>query len=259
MGERALPPQEENRMRTLVHPITADTYARIFDLARQKEYPAIDAIENEYGHKISRRRLENAAKILACPFKPNPPHWQHGRVIYAVARAYLKGRREPITLLDIGTAKGFSALCLQWALNDANADMNLEGLGCVISVDVLDPKGKPTRNSVLELDGPKTLAQFLEPWPEAKAIEFRQQEGINAIKGSPGFINLAFIDGKHSDRAVRLEGEALAKHQRSGDMAIWDDCQIEAVDNAVSALRAFYSIQYVKCCEYRTYAIGTRR
>ena len=245
-------------MKTLVKTITADTYARIFDIARQIEYPAINQLESDYGHKISRTRLEDAARILACPLKENPPHWQHGRVIYAVARAYLKGRREPVTLLDIGTAKGFSALCLQWALDDASSEP-LEGLGAVISVDVLDPKGTPHRNSVLELDGPKTLAQFLEPWPEASRITFKKQTGIEAISEAPGTIHLAFIDGKHSREAVLKEGQALAKHQRSGDMAIWDDCQIEGVSSAVALLREFYLVQYVTCCSYRTYAIGTRR
>jgi hypothetical protein len=246
-------------MKTQAQPVTAEAFARIFDTARHKEYPAIDAVEHEYGFAIARSRLEDAARILACPMKDNPPHWQHGRVIYAVARAYLKGRIEPVSLLDCGTAKGFSALCLQWALNDTNGSAPMEGLGSVTSVDVLDPNGAPIRNSVLELDGPKTLAQFLEPWPEAKAITFKKQTGLEAIQSAPGTIHLAFIDGKHSRRVVLEEGEALYKHQRTGDMVIWDDCQMPEVSSAVSALRAYYWVHEVPCCEYRTYAIGVRR
>ena len=243
----------------LVEPITKAHYDAAFSKAKELEYPEIDKLEHECGYAISRKRLESAARILACPIKKNPPHWQHGRVVYSIARAYLKGRREPVSLLDCGTAKGFSALCLQWALNDASEEFPLDGLGSVTSVDVLDPKGTPHRNSVLELDGPKTLAQFLEPWPEAKRITFKKQTGIEAITEAPGTIHLAFIDGKHSREAVLKEGQALAKRQRSGDMAIWDDCQIEGVSSAVALLREFYSVQYVTCCSYRTYAIGTRR
>jgi predicted O-methyltransferase YrrM len=237
-------------------PITADTFARIFDIARQKEYPAIDALESEFGQEryaIGRMRLEDAAKILACPMKQHPPHWQHGRVIYAVARAYLHNRREIVSLIDVGTAKGFSALCLQWALNDSQA------LGSVVSTDVLDPKGTERRNSVLELDGPKTLAQFLEPWPEAGVIDFRKGTGQELIASAPGRIHLAFIDGKHSYEHVKAEGKALADRQSSGDYVIWDDCQIPEVARAVAFLRAYYDVTEVQCCEYRTYAIGVRR
>ena len=56
--------------------------------------------------------VEAAARVLACPLKANPPNWQHGRVLYAGYRAYLAGLQRRVLLLDIGTAKGFSAAAM---------------------------------------------------------------------------------------------------------------------------------------------------
>lgn len=235
---------------------SADAYRAAFQAARYLEYPAIDAIERKYDHKINRDRLESAARILACPLKDNPPHWQHGRVIYAVTRAYLSGRlAQPITLLDVGTAKGFSALCLQWALNDSP----LNQYGAVVSVDVLDPLGTERRNSVLECDGPKTLAQFLEPWPEAQRITFVKSTGVEWLKRHPARVNVAFLDGKHKGEEVFKEGKLLAEHQERGDLAIFDDVQMDGVALAVEGLRKWFDAEIVPCCRYRTYAIGVRR
>jgi predicted O-methyltransferase YrrM len=243
-------------MSTAVQSVTADTFARIFDKARQKEYPAIDKIEHTYDHKLARTKLEDAARILACPVKKNPPHWQHGRVIYAVTMAYLKGKRDVFNLLDLGTAKGFSALCLQWALDDSN----LRDYGSVVSLDILDPNGTEKRNSVLELDGPKTLRQFLEPWKDAAdRITFHKSTGIAWLQRHHARTHVAFIDGSHEGNVVYKEGELIAKNQQTGDIIICDDVQRDNIRLSVQELERYYWMEIVRCCEYRTYAIGVRR
>lgn len=137
--------------------LTVAQYNGIFAKERRSSYPIIDRYESSFGFAIDRDKLESMARTLACPLKVNPPNWQHGRVIYTTLRNYLRAANltgyHPI--LDIGTAKGFSACVMSHAIADAQS-------GCgVVSVDVVSPNDKIRRNSVAELDGLKTIDEFV--------------------------------------------------------------------------------------------------
>ncbi len=237
---------------------TREAYEAAFQSARLLEYPEVDAFEQRMGYAIDRHRLENAARVLACPLKTNPPHWQHGRVVYAATRKYLATADiveacGAVTLLDIGTAKGFSALCLKWSLLDASHEGDVE------SVDVIHPGAQQIRNSVLEVEsGPQSLMFYLRSWPEADTIWFRQMTGIDRLQEDTKRIHVAFVDGKHDGHVVRQEGKLLAARQQCGDLAIFDDCQIPAVCQAVVTLQEFYKVDYITAGP-REYAVGWRR
>lgn len=243
---------------------TIDRYAEAFAQAKGLTYPNLDALEARLGYAIDRDWLNEAGRVLSCPIKSVPPHWQHGRVIYAVTRHYLAqvlfnartvSPDDPtFTTLDIGTAKGFSALCQRKAFLDAGAPCQLN------SVDVMPPAARCYRNTVAELDGGglKTIAEILAPWPEAADITFLESTGIDWLQRHPERIHVAFVDGKHTGEVVRQEGKLLAKRQQAGDVAIFDDCQMPPVSQAVASLGEWYRIEYVKA-DPREYAIGRRR
>jgi predicted O-methyltransferase YrrM len=218
-------------------------------------YPAIDAFEARAGFAVPRSRLEAAARVLACPLKKSPPNWQHGRVVYAAARQSLAGRPASVLLLDIGTAKGFSALLMAWAVSDAGrADR-------IVSVDVLDPAARVARNSVAELEGLKTVHEFVAPWlPSGPLVEFRgggSEAWLSAAPpGAP--IGFAFIDGRHDRAAVSAEAAAIAARQAPGDVIVFDDLQIPGIADAVSSLSG-YDVEHLEARAARRYAIARRR
>lgn len=241
-------------LNTTPQTVTAETYDRLFDEARQLTVPTVDAFETRMGFAIPRERLEDVARVLSCPYKAMAPHWQHGRVIYAATRAYLaQCYPVPLRLLDIGTAKGFSA----WSLLRANIDAGAGGL--VTSVDVMDPQARVRRNTIAECDGLKTLREIIEPVaPETWQIDFRRSTGIDYLAASQDRIHVAFVDGKHTGDVVRQEGKLLARRQEPGDLAMFDDCQMPGVSVAVASLEQFYRLEYVHAAP-RQYAIGRRR
>lgn len=238
-------------MNTAILPTVAD-YARIFSEEIEQPYPLVDAFEQRMGFAIHPDRLESAAGVLACPLKKHAPNWQHGRVLYALARHYLQGHID-VQLLDIGTAKGFSALCLLWALRDTDI------LGTVTSVDVLDPLARVRRNTVAEMDGYKTLAETLEPWPEAQAITFKQRTGAEELADGRSRIHVCFVDGKHDGKVVATEGYLLSQRQMVGDVVMFDDVQVPDVWDAVKTLKTKYEIERLQILPHRAYAIGVRR
>lgn len=234
---------------------TAADYARIFDEERQQAYPTVDTFEWACGFALDRVKLEGAARVLACPLKNNPPNWQHGRVLYAAARQFFESLPYEtwINALDIGTAKGFSALCVQWALNDSSRR------GRVVSLDVLNPYGVESRNTVSELDGPVTLMQILEPWPEADAIEFHRSTGIEHLREHVRRQHFAFVDGKHSGEVVAQEAALLARRQEPGDLTIFDDAHMPDVAKAIQTARGNYDLASLVAKPGREYVVARRR
>jgi len=233
-------------------PLTKDHYDVIFREECHSKYPVIDTFEKNWGYKLATDRLEGAARVLACPMKVNPPNWQHGRIIYTVLRKYLRRfPDETVTLVDIGTAKGFSALVMKWAVMDARAKAN------IVSVDVIDPEARVRRNTVAEVGGLKTLRETLAEWPESETISFQQLGGSTYLAGHRGRINFAFVDGKHRYDAVRVEGGILRMKQESGDVTIYDDVQIPGVAQAVDELKG-YAKDFIAVNALRRYCIATR-
>jgi hypothetical protein len=240
-----------------LHPATipsVDEYQAAFWTEAVKEYPEVTAFEEACGYAIDRVKLSQAAEVLACPVKANPPNWQHGRVLYAAARKYLAAENGPVQWFDCGTAKGFSALIGVWALADAGVP------GTVDSVDVIDPKAQVFRNSVLDVTKLNILPDYLVTWPEAESIRFHKMTGIEWLVSAKRRVEIAFIDGKHSTDVVESEGALLAGRQNSGDLVLFDDAQILAVAKALKSLSKFYEFEMITLsAAKRAYAVGVRR
>jgi predicted O-methyltransferase YrrM len=231
---------------------TVKDYNAAFAAERVVEYPTVDAFETRMGYAVDRLKLEEAARVLACPLKVHAPNWQHGRILYAAARRYLAVTdTSVVTMLDVGTAKGFSALCLAWALQDSGVD------GRVITVDVIDPTARIFRNTVADLHGLKTLAELLVPWPEAAGIEALKIPGVRWLQGHPERVHFAFVDGKHSGSVVKQEGQLLAARQTVGDIVVFDDVHLPDVWNAVHGLEDYYT-ERIEVLPSRAYGLAVR-
>lgn len=232
-----------------------EDYARIFEEECARSYPVMDEFETECGYALESDLLEGAARTLACPLKVNTPNWQHGRAIYALVRrllaAGIKGN-----FIDIGTAKGFSAVVAGWAIEDAGAEGRT-----VYSVDVMEPDSRERRNSVLELDGFKTIAEYTSGHL-AQSVNTRffgggSQSLLTDLLLEGEQIAFAFVDGKHSTDAVRREIDLLRKLQTTGAVVLFDDVQIPAVAAAVGSVPG-YKMRRLILSDARQYAFGTR-
>lgn len=254
---------------------TLEEYNREYERERYVRYPCIEDLEVELGFHVDQVDLLRAARVLACPVKRTPAHWAHGRVVYAVAREFASRRpwEEILTFLDIGTAKGFSAVMLAWALRDA------QHRGEVISIDAVDPMDLVPRNSVKEIDGPLTVPDFVMPflgpdislcldfganvtrgpW-EGVTLEFHGMKSEDFLRITPSDkrFHLAFVDGRHDYAHAKNESEMLAENQRPGDVLIFDDLQFEGVKAAFDRLQG-YTKQVLKPLPGRHYAIARKR
>jgi len=235
---------------------TAADYSEIFLAECTRSYAEVTALEASCGYAVNRAKLEAAARVLACPHKVNPPNWQHGRVIYALARELIAESTGAGVFLDIGTAKGFSAVVLSWAVSDGMVHRR------IVSVDAVDPLARVPRNSVAEADGalwtvPEYVSRFAAP---GAPIEFRgggSDALLRECVANGTRVRFAFVDGKHSETAVAADAAHLAQLQRAGDLCVFDDLQIDGVRAALARVKA-YSFTIVNAGPSRRYAVGVR-
>ena len=87
-----------------------------------------------------------------------------GEVLYSTLSSYLQNlnkdlKTEKIFILETGTARGFSAICMAKALEDNNRD------GLILTYDVLPHSIKMFWNSISDnLCGPQTRSELLNYW-----------------------------------------------------------------------------------------------
>jgi hypothetical protein len=242
---------------------TKEQYQRIFEKELKNSYPALDDFERNAGYAIDKVWLDSAGFVLNCPIKVNPPNWQHGRVIYSALRAYIdnSGARptDDMVMLDIGTAKGFSACVIAKALTDAGNEWSSVRIN---TVDVIGPGERVRRNTVAECDGLKTLNEIMSPFVPRSARMGMYACGshrlLAAMVDEGKRVPFAFIDGKHTYDVVKGEISAIERMQKTGDIIVFDDCQIESVAKAVNECSHTYALETVDI-GVRKYVIGGKR
>ena len=234
-----------------------EKYHEAFLKECRSSYPEVQAFEDRCGFAVNVDKLQSAARVLACPLKVNPPSWAHGRVIYSAVRKLLAIDASAGVFLDIGTAKGFSAVAAGWAIEDSKASHT------VLSVDIVDPTLKVSRNSVIETHNALfTVAEFVAPFRSSSvAMKFfggGSMPLIQHLQDSQQRVRFAFVDGKHTYEAVVAEIGHLKDLQRSGDVTVLDDLQIAPVAQAASKLRG-YDVTMLSAGPLRRYAVAVRQ
>ena len=88
--------------------------------------------------------------------------YAHGRILYSTLRQYLSDRdisdRQGLTIIETGTARGFSSVCMAKALSDSDSS------GKILTFDLISNEKEMFWNSVDDLEGQQTRLGLLKPW-----------------------------------------------------------------------------------------------
>ena len=149
---------------------------------------------------------------------------EHGLLLYKLVRRL--GPERPLVALDVGTARGFSAITIARALLDANLE------GRVYSVDVIDHH-RPHGWHGGKHDAGEPLAGMSisrsEIWSrwfadEANCVMPLLGQSHEILEDwSFGPIDVAFIDGEHTYDAVRRDLSLLEHLMTPGGVIVLDD------------------------------------
>lgn len=216
-----------------------DTYQNLAKIAHDNTYnvKSIDDYEIETGYVINDEWLENVGSKLQVVVKTSPLNYSHGRLLYAALRNYLKARANDatsITVLETGTARGFSALCMAKALSDSGSE------GKICTFDILSNEAAIYWNCVSDhLNGKVSREALLTEWSalvERYILFIQGNSKLTLPLLSIRRVNFAFLDGAHSKEDVLFEFHCVAKKQLSGDIIVFDDYNIDDFPGLVEAV-----------------------
>ena len=178
------------------------------------------------GPDVSGERYRTASGILR-----GGDGGEHGLLLYKLIRQSSR-RDQPLVVLDIGTARGFSAITMARAMLDGGLE------GRVYSVDVIGHH--ESRNwHVSKQDADEPLAgvkmsrsDIWDQWFPSEgalvtAIKAESSEVLGDWQHGP--IDCAFLDGSHIYEDVRGELAALDSLMSEGGVIVCDDFHLGTV------------------------------
>lgn len=211
----------------------ASEYYRRWAEVQGQVCPDIDRYETECGAAIDAAWFHQLALLTQVTIKRSAICYQHGRILYSTLVRYARERAsEHLNVVETGTARGFSGLCLARALHDAGAT------GKIVSFDVLPHDARILWNCVLDEDGPRTRAELLRDYHDLIERFLIFQRGDTRSEMARMWIprvHFAFLDSVHTYEHVMAEFACIRDRQKSGDVLVFDDYSPESYPGVVAA------------------------
>ncbi len=226
-------------------------------------FSEVDNFEKDTGYLIDRNFFhELAFKTQVADKTNNKVSYSHGRLLYSCIRKYCKDHSiKQINILETGTARGFSSVCMAKALEDHEIS------GKIVTLDILPVNKKIFWNSEGDEEGKRSRAELLNNYKNLleKFVIFLQFDTI--IDYSKIFINrinFAFIDGAHDRKHLLSEFKILKFSQLKGDIIFFDDYSYKKYPNLYEEINKIcsennYSKKIINSDEDRCYLIATKK
>ena len=243
---------------------TLDDYLILAEKAKNRICEEVNRFESKKGFKIDRIWLQELALQTQVVIKGSELNYAHGRVLYSALRNYLEKRdsnSKNISIIETGTARGFSSLCMAKALKDSEVEGN------IITFDVLPHRKKMFWNCIADhIVGIQTREELLKSWNDLMERYITFVEGysqIELLKISRSRIHFAFLDGAHTFNDVMLEFKCIKNFQQKGDVIIFDDYNknkfpeiVKAVDTICNKFS--YSKLIINSFDGRSYVVAEK-
>ena len=247
-------------------PIASKTHnIKLFEEASNFVDPNVIELEKRLGHQISKKWIDDLALHTQICVKKSKINYNHGRILYSVLKNYLNGYKEKkvdnnILILETGTARGFSAMCMAKALNDTPGI-----IGKIITIDLLPVDTPMYWNIIDDHEKKKTRNELLSQWPEElNKIKFIRGKTNTVLKNLKiKRVNFAFLDAEHDYNSVINEYLFLNNKQKKNDMIFFDDVTPKKFPGVVQALNqikkeGYYSVEFLNFSTERSYALAKK-
>jgi len=238
-------------------------YIYLHKEAIKKVNPKVENFEERMGFSIDKKWFSGLSLQTQTCIKKSELNFNHGRLLYSILSRYIKdninSNIEDLLILETGTARGFSSLCMAKALIDNMVN------GKIITLDCIGHNEKIYWNSISDFSGKKTRNELLSQWEkELSKIIFIQGWTIETLKNlGLKRINFAFLDAQHTKKAVMSEFEFVNKHQSKGDLIFFDDVTPMLFDGVCDAVKEIesnypYEIEKLDYDKKRGYALAKK-
>ena len=239
-----------------------NVYLKLFRKKIKSKNKFLENIEKNNKFSINSDWFNDLALITQTCIKKSDLNFNHGRLLYSYLSKYiseLEDNNLNLTILETGTARGFSSLCMSKALIDRKAK------GKIITIDCLPHNKKIFWNCISDLEGKKTREELLKKWKiELSNIVFIQgwtTDTLNRL--GIDRVNFAFLDAQHTKDSVLKEFHFIEKRQSKGDIIFFDDVTPSLFDGVCEAINEikknyYYEIEILDFDKNRGYALARR-
>ena len=248
--------------------LSLQDYYKLAKISKKNTYSIedVDLLEEVNGYSINKDWLNSLALLTQVVVKKSELNYAHGRILYSVLRKYLSSIKsetnKSINILETGTARGFSAICMAKALSDSKFE------GSILTMDVLPHNKEMFWNCAADhTSGKQTRQNLLKNWTDLsdRYIIFLQGFTKHILpKLALTRIHFAFLDGAHTYDDVLFEFNNISKRQKEGDIIVFDDYNETDFPGIVKAVnyigkKMHYSIKFVRNKNtFRDYAIAKK-
>ena len=213
-------------------------------------------------HKIiDREFILNLAFITQIMVKKSEISIDHGKILYAIVDRYCeKNEGKNITIVETGTAKGFSSICMAKALSENKC------FGKIYTFDLIEHNNKYRWNNICDLDDLVSREEMLKDWKyliDEFIVFISGFSHINLKNIHFGRINFAFIDGSHYGHDIDYEFNYISNFQHKGDQILFDDFDndtYKSLTNKINELckKLNYKKSFIAGNNSRNYLLATK-
>ena len=200
---------------------TKKDYLKIWEECKTRDISYFKKLMlDNFGYLHDEDHMNEIGLHLQIVIKNSKPLYLHGFVLTSALHQYItETGYDSYTILETGTARGFSSICMATILD------KLKKNGNIITIDKLSHTKSGIFQCIDTVDGPKSRIEILKPWEKfMKYIDFKcgdSNDILNNLKLDR--IHFAFLDGHHEYNYVKYELEFVCKYQCSGDVIVCDD------------------------------------
>lgn len=240
---------------------TADEYLLLYnELISKNESPQLLEFEKKYQYNIPLDWFYPLVLQTNVVIKKSALNCSHGRYLYTLLSHYISCySSQDITILETGTARGFSSVCMAKALKDQNTN------GRILSIDCIAHNSPIYWNCIADKYGPMSRYQLLAQWRDLCNSIIYLTGWTNDVLNSLSLnrINFAFLDAQHDFDSILVEFDFVSKRQISGDIVFFDDVTESAFPGVCDAVRYInslgsYTVTYLDSDPSRGYAIAIK-
>ena len=238
-------------------------YKKLIEGVENETYNYIDSFEKKCGFSINKQWINNIALKTQISIKNSKPNYQHGRILYSLLRKFIdeiNDKKIQVTVLETGTAIGFSALCMAKAFEDSDFK-NYK----ILTLDIIPSKVKIFWNKFGDEKGKRSREEILKDWHELQNnIIFLSGDTKNILQNLfVSRINFAFLDAVHNKINVQREFKFVSERQQVGDLIVFDDITKNQFPELTEYLqnignKSDYKIEYLNSTHNRGYAIAKK-
>ena len=200
---------------------SSDVYLALYNkLVAKEASPQLLDFEKQYGYNIDLEWFYPLVLQTNVVVKESELNCSHGRYLYTLLSHYISNLSDQIpTILETGTARGFSSLCMSKALKDQNIS------GRIVTIDCISHNMPIYWNCIADKYGPMTRHQLLAQWRNLCDSIIYLTGWTNDVLSSLSInrINFAFLDAQHDFNSLINEFTFVSHRQLSGDIIFFDD------------------------------------